>query len=72
MLKYKNQLLEINKLSSIPKYKISKGISGAVVLKTNSGSVWIKTKDTAISIDEIIVDNKIVIPSNLLKVGDRL
>ena len=72
MLKYKNQLLEINKLSIIPKYKISKGISGAVVLKTNSGSVWIKTKDTAISIDEIIVDNKIVIPSNLLKVGDRL
>lgn len=71
-MKYKNELLEIHKLSSIPKYKVSKGFSGAVVLKTNSGSVWIKTKDTAISIDEIIVDNKIVKPSSLLKIGYRL
>lgn len=71
-IKYKNDLLEIHKLSSIPKYKVSKGFSGAIVLKTNSGSVWIKTKDTAISIDELIFENKIVKPANLFKIGCRL
>ena len=71
-MKYKNDLLEIHKLSSIPKYKVSKGFAGAIVLKTNSGSVWIKTKDTAISIDELIFDNKIVKPAKLFKIGYRL
>jgi len=70
--KFKNQLLEINKISRVKKYKISKGIPGAVVLKTNVGSVWVKTKDSVISIDEIVFENKIERPANLLKIGDRL
>ncbi len=51
---YQGETIEISKISTIPNYKISKGLIGAVVLKNANGSVWIKTKDTAISIDELI------------------
>jgi methionyl-tRNA formyltransferase len=71
-MKYKEQLIEISKLSTIPMYKKSTGFAGAIVLKTKSGSVWVKTKDTAISIDELIVDGMAVVPGVLFKIGERL
>ena len=69
---YQSKVIEISKLSVVPHYRISKGFPGAVVMKNESGSVWIKTKDTAISIDELCIDGQIVLPSTLFKIGDRL
>jgi len=69
---YKGEMIEISKISTIPNYKVSKGLVGAVVLKNANGSVWIKTKDTAISIDELIIDNKCLLPATLFKIGQRL
>lgn len=69
---YQGETIEISKISTIPNYKISKGLIGAVVLKNANGSVWIKTKDTAISIDELIIDHKNVLPATLFKIGQRL
>ncbi len=69
---FKNRLVEINKLSEIKFIKPSKGINGAVIFKTSSGSIWVKTQDTAISIDEIILDGETFVPSSLFKIGERL
>lgn len=71
-VRYGNDMIEINKISTIPKYKSANGFAGAVVLKTENGAVWIKTKDTAIALEEIILDNKIVKPACIFKIGDRL
>jgi methionyl-tRNA formyltransferase len=69
---HNSKIIEISKLSMVPHYKISKGFPGAVVMKNDTGSVWIKTKDTAISIDELFIDEQIVLPSTLFKIGERL
>jgi methionyl-tRNA formyltransferase len=69
---YKGELFEISKLSIIPKFLKSKGFPGAVILKTANGSIWIKTSDTAISIQELIVNGKRVVPSEFFKIGERL
>lgn len=71
-MKYNNSILEISKLSHIPNYKNSKGFPGAVVMKNANGSVWIKTSDTAISIDELIINENTVAPSAIFKIGERL
>ncbi len=69
---YQNNIYEITRISLIPNYMKSKGFPGAVVLKNSNGSVWIKTKDTAISIDELLLDGKMVFPSDIFKIGERL
>ncbi len=69
---YQNNIYEITRISLIPNYMKSKGFPGAVVLKNSNGSVWIKTKDTAISIDELLIDGKMVFPSDIFKIGERL
>jgi len=71
-MKTNDTIIEISKLSAISNYQKSVGIPGAVVLKNKNGSVWIKTKDTAISLDEFIIDEKIVKPADIFKIGDRL
>ena len=71
-MKYQETIFEINKWSLIPNFMKSKGFPGAIVLKNSDGSVWIKTKDTAISIDELLIDGKIVFPSDIFKIGERL
>jgi len=71
-IKFRNDLIEIIKISLIPKYKTANGFAGAIVFKTENGAVWIKTKDTAISLEEIILNNEIVKPAELFKIGDRL
>ena len=71
-MKYNEKIIDINKISKIPNFKKSKGFPGAVLLKGHNGSVWIKTKDTAISLDEIMVDEKVMRPSDCFKVNERL
>lgn len=71
-MKYNDKIIDIHKISSIPNFKKSNGYPGAVVLKNTDGSVWIKTKDTAISLDEIIVDDHIVRPADFFKTNERL
>ena len=70
-MKFKDQFIEISKISSIPDYLNSFGFPGAVVNILNE-SIWVKTKDTAISIDEIMIDGKPTAPSTLYKIGERL
>jgi methionyl-tRNA formyltransferase len=69
---YKDSLIEICKISTIPKYKTSKGFPGAIVLKNLNGSIWVKTKDTAISIDEIFHNGQLTLPATIFKIGERL
>lgn len=69
---YKNEIIEIGKITTIPNYMISKGFPGAVVLKNTDGSVWIKTSDTAISIGELIINETKVAPANVFSIGERL
>jgi methionyl-tRNA formyltransferase len=71
-IKYKDFLIEICKMSTISKYKTSNGFPGAIVLKNPNGSVWVKTKDTAVSIDEIFHEGQLILPSTLFKIGERL
>jgi hypothetical protein len=42
------------------------------VLKNNDGSIWIKTRDTALSIDELLIDGNTVLPATLYKIGERI
>jgi len=69
---YKNEIVEISKISSIPMYKKSKGFPGAVVMKNSNGSIWVKTKDTALSIDELIINETKILPVDLFSIGERL
>lgn len=69
---YHSKELELGKLARVPGFKISKGFPGAVVLKNADGSVWIKTKDTAISVGEILMDGQTMLPGQLFKIGERL
>lgn len=71
-MRHKNKLYEISKLNTIPNFKKSKGFPGAVLLLTKSGFAWVKTKDTAISIEELILDGQRLLPSKILKIGERL
>lgn len=71
-MKFNDRIIEISKLSMIPNYKKSVGIPGVVVLKNRNGSVWVKTKDTAISLDELIIDEHIIKPADVFKIGERL
>ena len=71
-MRFNDKIIEISKLSTIPNYKKSIGIPGAVVLKNTDGSVWVKTKDTAISLDELMIDEKMVKPADAFKTGERL
>jgi methionyl-tRNA formyltransferase len=71
-MRYCNKLFEISKLNTIPKFIKSKGFPGAVILKTSDGFVWVKTKDTAVSIEELIVDGELILPSKIFKIGERL
>jgi hypothetical protein len=41
-------------------------------LKNNDGSIWIKTRDTALSIDELLIDGNAVLPATLYKIGERI
>lgn len=60
---------QINRISRIKEFAKSIGVPGAIVNKSN-GSLWVKTSDTAISIDEISLNGKIV--TNNFKIGNRL
>ena len=70
-MKFKDQWFEISKISSIPNYLNASGYPGAIVNIVDK-CIWVKTKDTAISIDEIVVDGKLVSPAELYKIGERL
>lgn len=68
---FKGTVYEISRLSAIEGFAKSKGIPGGVVYK-NGNSVWIKTQDTAVSLDEIKCDGEILSISSLFIVGQRL
>ena len=69
---HNNKIFEITAISTIKGFAHSMGFFGAVVMKTDNGAIWVKTADTAISIDEIYYEDKPLIPSLVFKIGDRL
>ena len=69
---FNDVIYEISKISKIPNFANSTGISGSIVMRTLSGSIWVKTKNNAVSIDEIICSNYKVLPNSIFKIGDRL
>jgi methionyl-tRNA formyltransferase len=72
LFEFKGEVYEINKISNIENFANSRGIAGAVVMKKQNGSVWIKTADNAISLDELTHKDRIIRPSEIFKIGDRL
>ena len=69
---FKGIVYEINKVSLIPGFANSKGICGAIVMKTENGAIWVKTADNAICIEELCLENKNIEPAIIFKIGDRL
>lgn len=68
---FKDIVYEISRLSAIKGFAKSKGIPGGVVYK-DVRSVWIKTQDTAVSLDEIKCDGEILSISSSFIIGQRL
>lgn len=68
---FKGVMYEVSRLSVIKDFAKSKGIPGGVVNK-DKGSVWIKTKDTAISLDEIKCGGEIIPINSLFIIGQRI
>jgi methionyl-tRNA formyltransferase len=67
---FKGQVYEVMKLSAVRNFAKSVGVSGGVVYKTN-GSLWIKTQDTAVSLDEIRCNGKAISADSFI-IGQRL
>jgi methionyl-tRNA formyltransferase len=69
---FQGAIYEITKVSLIPGFANSRGICGAIVMKTGNGAIWVKTADSAVSIDEICLEGKKIEPTAIFKIGDRL
>lgn len=69
---FKNKDYFVTKISRIDRFAISKGIPGSIVYITH-GNVWIKTGDSAISIEELRNDkNEMVDISKTFIIGQRI
>lgn len=68
---FKGKYYSITKLSKIEDFSQSIGIPGGIVYITGN-SMWIKTGDSAISIDEVAEDGKIVDIKKCFTIGQRL
>jgi len=68
---FKGNEYYILKISSIPGFASSKGVPGSIVYKDNH-SIWIKTGDTAISVEKIMSDGlELDIPKTFI-IGQRI
>lgn len=67
----KNNMFEVLDLSKIAFFTKSIGVPGAVV-NIHYNSVWVKTKDTAISLDKISLNGNVIDPRQYFKIGMRL
>jgi methionyl-tRNA formyltransferase len=70
--RYKDSLIEIVKVSKVDGFLKSKGVCGGIVLINAENGIWVKTLDTAICIDSIAVDGKVIKPGLIFKIGNRL
>lgn len=70
--RYEDSLIEIVKVSKIDGFRKSKGVCGAIVLINADNGIWVKTLDTAICIDLILVDGEVINPGLVFKIGNRL
>jgi len=68
---YKDKTYEATKISKVKNIQPYIGIYGAVVNKTDS-SIFVKTKDTMISIDEVRCEGEFLAPSEIFMIGNRL
>lgn len=68
---YKDKVYEATKISKVPNIIQYIGACGGVVNVKNH-SIWVKTGDTLISIDEIKKDDQLFAPSSIFKIGNRL
>lgn len=72
-LKFNNKGVEycIEKISRIKNFAPSIGVPGGILL-INNNSMWVKTSDTAVSIDRILVEGKEINPNERFKIGNIL
>ncbi len=68
---FRDKEYEIRVASRIKDFVSSKGVPGGIVYMLN-GSLWVKTLDTAISIDELYCDGEKVDVCKAFKIGQRL
>ena len=68
---YKDKTYEAIKVSKVKGICPYIGICGSIVYKRGN-SIWVKTKDTVISIDEVRCDNEVYNPSEIFMIGNRL
>lgn len=68
---FKNRIYEIRGVSRIPLFAQSKGIPGGIIYMSN-GSLWVKTLDTAISIDDLYCEGNKVNPHEHFIIGQRI
>jgi len=67
----KNKTYSITKISRINSFAPAVGIAGSVVYKVG-GSIWVKTGDTAVSIDGITLNDEVVDLKKVFNIGQRL
>lgn len=68
---FKEKEYSITKLSRIEGFANAVGVPGSVVYKVGK-SVWVKTGDSAVSIDELYSEGEIVDTSKVFIIGQRL
>lgn len=67
---FKGQTYAITQISKIADFAPTIGVPGSVIYKWNN-SIWIKTGDTAVAIEEILLDNTPVDLSKTFIIGQR-
>ena len=68
---FRRSTFTIEKAGKIPRFKKSKGVNGDGVYITDN-SLWIKTKDTAISLTEISYKGERIVVKDYFKILQRL
>lgn len=68
--RFKGNTYSITKISRIEGFASAIGIPGSIVYRKGD-SIWVKTGDTAVSIDEVMLDNNIVNAKETFIIGQR-
>lgn len=67
---FKGREFNIKSLSRVDSFASSVGIPGSIVYRVGN-SIWVKTGDTAVSLDMIAADNDVVDVNSLFMIGQR-
>lgn len=68
---FRDKIYSITRISNIKGFAPAVGIPGSIIYREGN-SIWVKTGDTAVSIDEIMLENKVVDVAEVFMIGQRL